>query len=217
MLKCVSKIFTGVLAISCLSVAALNVRLMIDTSHSVKLKIPSVRIASKIAEKNSSIVKEFETKLAEINFENVEVKNKKLVATKPKVEKIAAKATQLKTELINFEEPVKLSPVKVEYSLPTNLIALIPSLDFDKKVMVAEVKVEESKEEKVEDKISTVLASTTVSDEEPVFFEYPAEASVKETKVTETSKVEVQNKLVNQKPQYTKEDFEKMADEFIAF
>ncbi|MFA7614944.1 MAG: hypothetical protein WCY48_11970, partial [Candidatus Caldatribacteriota bacterium] len=179
--------------------------------------MPSVRIASKIAEKNSSIVKEFETKLAEINFENVEVKNKKLVATKPKVEKIAAKATQLKTELINFEEPVKLSPVKVEYSLPTNLIALMPSFDFDQKVMVAEVKVEESKEEKVEDKISTVLASTTVSDEEPVFFEYPAEASVKETKVTETSKVEVQNKLVNQKPQYTKEDFEKMADEFIAF
>ena len=188
-----------------------------DTSHSVKLKMPSVRIASKIAEKNNSIVKEFETKLAEINFENVEVKNKKFVATKPKVEKIAAKATQLKTELINFEEPVKLSPVKVEYSLPTNLIALMPSFDFDQKVMVAEVKVEESKEEKVEDKISTVLASTTVSDEEPVFFEYPAEASVKETKVTETSKVEVQNKLVNQKPQYTKEDFEKMADEFIAF
>jgi len=217
MLKCVSKIFTGVLAISCLSVAALNVRLMMDTSHSVKLKMPSVRIASKIAEKNNSIVKEFETKLAEINFENVEVKNKKFVATKPKVEKIAAKATQLKTELINFEEPVKLSPVKVEYSLPTNLIALMPSFDFDQKVMVAEVKVEESKEEKVEDKISTVLASTTVSDEEPVFFEYPAEASVKETKVTETSKVEVQNKLVNQKPQYTKEDFEKMADEFIAF
>src|SRR5690554_5644619 len=93
----------------------------------------------------------------------------------------------------------------------------MPSFDFDQKVMVAEVKVEESKEEKVEDKISTVLASTTVSDKKPVFFEYPAEASVKETKVTETSKVEVQNKLVNQKPQYTKEDFEKMADEFIAF
>lgn len=219
MLKCVSKIFTGVLAVSCLTVATLNVRLMMSTSHSVKLEIPNINVASKMAETTSTIVKNFETKLTEISFDNLETKKEKLVATTPKVEKVAAKATQLKTELINFDEPVKLSPVKVEYSLPTNLIALMPSFNFENKVMVAEVKAEESKEEKVEDKVTTVLASTAVSDEELVFFEYPTEASENETKVTENSQVEAQEKLDNDKPQpqYTKADYEKIADDFIAF
>lgn len=215
MLKCVSKIITGALAISCLSVAALNVRLLNDTSSSVKLQIPNIKIANKITENNKSIVQNFETKLAEIDFSKTKSAPAKLVSNMPVVERIAEQSVVSKTTLINFDEPVKLQPIKVEYSLPQNLVALMPTMDFNVKTMVAEVN-EVQAEKLIEDKVSMAQASVELNEEEPIFFDYPAkEEVVKEASVKALSeKTPAQEQVTNK---YSMADYEKMADEFIAF
>ncbi|MFA5584171.1 MAG: hypothetical protein WDA09_08145, partial [Bacteriovoracaceae bacterium] len=160
-----------------------------------------------------------DTKMAAIEFPQIEKKVAKVVKTKPVVEKIAEQKSQpeiiLEEKLINFEEPVKLSTVKIEYSLPTNLASLMPKMDFE--VMVAEV--EAPKEEIKEDNVSTAQASVVNVEEEPVFFEYPKAETVtvtETTKTPETTVVNETNSTENVKA-FTKADYEKMADEFIAF
>ena len=216
MVKCFNKLITGVLAVSCLSVAALNVRLMMSTSHSQELHIPSFNITSKIAQKNVQLVESFETKLADIKFGQEKKLTKKVaskkVATAKTAQKVEQPAVDLAVKLINFEEPVKLTVTKIEYSLPTNLVALVPAFNFEEKVMVAQV-AEKIKTVK-EDSISTSLAAATNTEEEPVFFEYSshesdATAVTQEVKIVKKSEVAVQS--------LGKADYEKMADEFISF
>ncbi|MFA5583145.1 MAG: hypothetical protein WDA09_02940, partial [Bacteriovoracaceae bacterium] len=63
MLKCLNKFMTGVLAVGCLSVAALNVGLMTSTSSSVEIEIPSFKISSKLAAKEAKLINQFDTKM----------------------------------------------------------------------------------------------------------------------------------------------------------
>src|SRR5690606_31875546 len=148
-----------------------------------------------------------------------EKKVAKVVTTKPVVEKIAEQKNQpqiiLEEKLIYFDEPVKLSTVKVEYSLPTNLASLMPKMNFE--VMVAEV--EAPKEEVKEDKVSTSQAAVVSVEEEPVIFEYPQAETVTVAETPKNTEVNVikENTTVQPVKAFTKADYEKMADEFIAF
>lgn len=218
MLKCFNKIITGVLAVSCLSVAAVNARLMMSTSSSVELNIPSFKISGKIAENNISIIKKFETKLADIKWENEVVKVVKTAAPKLIKEKVAeVKQPNIElgaTVLINFDEPVKLSKINVEYSLPTNLVSLIPDFDFTpSKVMIAEAKTELVEE----DTISTTMAAPSEKDDvDPEFFSYET-ADAKPAIEAQDAVVKKVDAPVTNKTKLTKADYEQMANDFIAF
>lgn len=224
MLKCVSKIFTGVLAVSCLSVAAVNVRMMMSTSSSTSFTIPDISFSNSIAQNNISIVEKIETKMNELKFEEKTAEAPRKVAKSLTPAKIAAPVAQqfitLKEESINFNEPVKLTAVKYDYSLPQNLVAL--AIDFKyvpakAPVMVAEVK---KTEEVKEDSVSTIMAApaaVAVVEEEPVFFEYAEMKAPKTQEKIVEAKEEVKPVVKSEVVSLKKADYEKMADEFIAF
>ena len=225
MLKCVSKIFTGVLAVSCLSVAAVNVRMMMSTSSSVNFEIPSINFNQKIAQNNVSIVEKFETKMSELKFDETTVVAKKVASKVSAPAKISTQAVDkfitLKDERINFDEPVKLTTVKADYSLPQNIVALAKEFKFEGAVetMVAEVTPIAPKAEEVKlDSVSTTMAAPVAAvEEEPVFFEYSDnkdEKAVVKTAQVNTDKAPV---VKTQASALTKSDYEKMADEFLAF
>lgn len=228
MLKCVSKIFTGVLAVSCLSVAAVNVRMMMSTSSSVSFTTPDISFSNSIAQNNISIAQKIETKMSELNFEEKTVVAQKTIAKTVVPAKVATPVAQkfitLKEESINFNEPVKLTAVKYDYSLPQNLVALATEFKYvpaKAAVMVAEVeKVEEVKKAVKEDSVSTIMAAgsqATSVEEEPVFFEYSEmSAPKKQDKIVE-AKVETKPAVKSEVVSLNKADYEKMADEFIAF
>lgn len=231
MLKCVSKIFTGVLAISCLSVAAVNVRMMMSTSSSTSFTIPDFSFSNSIAQNNISIVEKIETKMSDLRFDELTVIAQKKVVKTAAPAKNAAPVAQtfitLKEESINFDEPVKLTAVKYDYSLPQNLVALATEFKYEAKaVMLAEVKsvekTEEIKKTVEEDSVSTIMAANAQVDvaAEPVFFEYSEMKAPKtQEKIVEAIEVkeEVKPAVKSEVVSLNKADYEKMADEFIAF
>lgn len=210
MLKCFSKIFTGVLAVSCLSVAALNLRLHMSTSSSLELTIPSFKNIPQLVEKNSPFERKITRQLAQINFSELEKRVHAVAVNQTPVEKFAPLKQQenkvLAKTLINFDEPVKLSKITIEYSLPTNLISLIPDFNFVPQVMLAQETVKEVKE----DSISTTMAAA-----EPEFFEY----EIADKKVTDktVNKTELAEEIAPQAKTLTKTDYEQIADDFISF
>ncbi len=224
MLKCVSKIFTGVLAVSCLSVAAVNVRMMMSTSSSTSFTIPDISFSNSIAQNNISIVEKIETKMNELKFEEKTAEAPRKVAKSLTPAKIAAPVAQqfitLKEESINFNEPLKLTAVKYDYSLPQNLVALATDFKYvptKAPVMVAEVK---KTEEVKEDSVSTIMAApaaVAVVEEEPVFFEYAETKAPKTQEKIVEAKEEVKPVVKSEVVSLKKADYEKMADEFIAF
>jgi len=179
---------------SCLVVGSSAVRMYLANDKKISINTSYINVLSglKLPKQEIQLPKTIVRNFREIEFPSMQMT---YVEEIPKVINITfkkkattpapVKVQNYKESVLPFFEPIALSPIYFEGSLPKNLVALYePIKDFEEvKTMLAEAA------PKVEDIVSTVSAAPTTN-AEPEFFEYTQDELRPVVATTENKKEE---------------------------
>lgn len=190
-----TRMFAYFTLIAYLVVGSVAVRFLTADTSTISISANYLNVLTPSTVKDSQIasLEAPEMKFAEIAFP---AETKKVSAVKVAQVKPAKKTTKtvLSKHELPFHEPVQLSKVEFQGSLPTGLLALFVPVKEEVETMVAEASAE------IADEVSTTMAMTEAVEAEPVFFEYSNETSkpsLVENKSTEAQEKNIQAKVVS--------------------